>query len=60
MDNDRIKGTANQAAGAVKETAGKVTGDTKLQTEGTAQKVAGKVENAAGGAKDAVREKLGH
>ena len=34
MDKDRIKGSAEQAKGAVKETVGKVFGDKKLQTEG--------------------------
>jgi uncharacterized protein YjbJ (UPF0337 family) len=56
MDKDRIEGSANQAKGAVKEAAGKVTGDTKLQAEGAADKAAGKVQNAVGGVKDAVRD----
>jgi uncharacterized protein YjbJ (UPF0337 family) len=56
MDKDRIKGIGDQAKGAVKETAGKITGDAKLKTEGTADKLKGKVENAVGGARDAVRE----
>jgi uncharacterized protein YjbJ (UPF0337 family) len=56
MDKDRIAGTAKQAKGAVKEAAGKLTGDAKLEAEGKADKVAGKVQNAAGGVKDAIRE----
>jgi uncharacterized protein YjbJ (UPF0337 family) len=56
MDKDRIKGTADQAKGAIKDAAGKVTGDAKLQAEGKADKLKGKLENAVGGAKDAVRE----
>jgi uncharacterized protein YjbJ (UPF0337 family) len=56
MDKDRIEGTANQAKGALKEAAGKVTGDAKLQTEGAADKAAGKIQNAVGGAKDAIRD----
>ncbi len=56
MDKDRIKGSADQAKGAIKETAGKVLGDSKLQAEGTADKIKGKAENALGGAKDAVRD----
>jgi uncharacterized protein YjbJ (UPF0337 family) len=56
MDKDRIAGTAKTASGSLKETAGKVIGDNKLQTEGTAQKIEGKVQNAVGGAKDAVRK----
>jgi uncharacterized protein YjbJ (UPF0337 family) len=58
MDKDRIEGSANQAKGAIKDAAGKVTGDTKLQAEGKADKAAGKVQNAIGGAKDAVRDAL--
>ena len=57
MDKDRIKGSAEQAKGAVKEAAGKVFGDKKLETEGKADKAAGKVQNAIGGLKDTVRGK---
>ena len=32
MDKDRIKGSAEQAKGAVKETVGKAFGDKKLET----------------------------
>jgi uncharacterized protein YjbJ (UPF0337 family) len=56
MDNDRIKGSADQAKGAIKDAAGKIMGDTKLQTEGKADKLKGKVESAVGGAKDAIRD----
>jgi uncharacterized protein YjbJ (UPF0337 family) len=56
MDKDRIKGSADQAKGAVKDAAGKLTGDQKLQAEGQADKVKGKVESAVGGAKDAIRD----
>ena len=55
MDKDRVKGTANQAKGAVKEKVGQVTGDTKTEAEGKADKTAGKVQNAVGGIKDALR-----
>jgi uncharacterized protein YjbJ (UPF0337 family) len=43
MNKDRIKGSAEQAKGKVKEVAGKATGDKKLQSEGKAQKVGGKI-----------------
>ncbi|HEX7775739.1 MAG TPA: CsbD family protein [Parvibaculum sp.] len=56
MDKDRIEGAAKQAKGAVKEAAGKVTGDPKLRAEGKLDKAAGKVQSAFGGAKDAARE----
>ena len=60
MDKDRIAGSAKQAKGAVKQAAGKITGDTKLQAEGAADKAAGKVQNAVGGAKDAIRQAAKH
>jgi uncharacterized protein YjbJ (UPF0337 family) len=56
MDKSRISGAANQAKGAMKDAAGKLTGDAKLQAEGKADKLKGKVENAIGGARDALRE----
>ena len=57
MDKDRIKGSAEQAKGEMKATAGKIFGDKKLETEGRTEKAAGKVQNAIGGLKDAVRGK---
>ena len=56
MNKDRIQGSAEQAKGKTKEIAGKVTGDTKLESEGKAQKTAGKVQNTIGGLKDAAKE----
>jgi uncharacterized protein YjbJ (UPF0337 family) len=58
MDSDRVKGAAHEAKGAVKEAVGKVTGDAKIQAEGSAEKNAGKVQNAVGGMKDAARDAL--
>jgi uncharacterized protein YjbJ (UPF0337 family) len=60
MDKDRIEGSAKQAKGGIKQAAGKITGDTKLQAEGAADKAAGKVQNAVGGAKDAIRQSSKH
>ncbi len=56
MDKDRIDGAADKAKGAMKEAAGKLTGDHKLQAEGQIDKAKGAVKNAVGGAKDAIRE----
>lgn len=55
MDKDRIEGSLEQAKGAVKEGAGKLTGDTKLEAEGKADKASGKLQNAVGGLKDTLR-----
>jgi uncharacterized protein YjbJ (UPF0337 family) len=57
IDKDRIKGSAEQAKGKLKEWGGKVTGDTKAETEGKADQVKGKVQNTVGGVKDSVRGK---
>ena len=57
MDKDRIKGSAEQAKVAVKETAGKILGDKKLETDGKADKIEGKVRNAIGGLKDTLKGK---
>ncbi len=56
MDKDRIAGAGKQAKGAMKEVAGKVTGDAKLKAEGKADKAAGKLQNALGGIKDTMRK----
>ena len=56
MDKDRIKGSAQQAEGKIKEVAGKITGDSKLQGEGKAEQIEGKVRNTIGAAKDTLRD----
>ncbi|MBP1807648.1 CsbD family protein [Rubellimicrobium aerolatum] len=56
MDDDRAKGSAQQAKGSVKEALGTLTGDAKLRSEGRADTAAGTVRNAIGGLKDAVRD----
>jgi uncharacterized protein YjbJ (UPF0337 family) len=56
MDEDRVKGSAQNMKGKVKEAAGKAMGDEKMKQEGRADQVAGKVRNAVGGVKDAIRE----
>jgi uncharacterized protein YjbJ (UPF0337 family) len=58
MDKDRIKGSVEQAKGAVEEVVGKATGDAKLEVEGRNEKAAGKVQNAVGGVKGAMRDAL--
>ena len=55
MDSEHVKGAADKAKGAIKDTAGKVTGDKELQSEGKIDKAKGDLHNAAGNVKDAVR-----
>jgi uncharacterized protein YjbJ (UPF0337 family) len=48
---DKVKGTANEAVGKVKEEAGKAIGNPNLRDRGTAEKFAGKVERKVGDVK---------
>jgi uncharacterized protein YjbJ (UPF0337 family) len=45
---DKIKGTAHDVKGTIKEKVGRATNDPNLEDEGTAEKVAGKVQKKAG------------
>ena len=56
MDREHVKGVADKAKGAVKEGAGKVSGDKELQNEGKMDKVKGESHKAAGDVKDAARD----
>jgi uncharacterized protein YjbJ (UPF0337 family) len=55
VDHEHVKGAADKVKGAIKDLAGKVTGDKKLQTEGKIDKAKGAAHNVAGDVKDAVR-----
>ena len=56
MDKEHIKGAADKAEGAMKETAGKMTGDKGLENEGKFDKAKGEVRKGIGDAKDAARK----
>lgn len=56
MDEDRIKGSAADIGGKVKDAAGGLLGDSKLQAEGKANQASGQIQNAYGSAKDTARE----
>ena len=58
MHKDQIKGAAKDAAGSIKEAAGKATGNDRLAAEGAAERAAGKVEKGVGALKDAARTAL--
>lgn len=58
VNKDQVSGVAKQVKGAVKEAAGKATGNRRTQAEGTADKVAGKVQKAYGDAKQKVKDAL--
>jgi uncharacterized protein YjbJ (UPF0337 family) len=56
MDREHIRGVADKAKGAIKDAAGKLTGDKDMQAEGKLDKAKGDIHNAVGDAKDAVRK----
>ena len=56
MDREHIKGVADKAKGAIKEGAGKLTGDKQLEADGKLDKAKGAAHNVAGDIKDAVRD----
>jgi uncharacterized protein YjbJ (UPF0337 family) len=55
VDKDRVEGSATNLGGKVKEGLGKLTGDSKTESEGKKDQVRGKVQNTAGGIKDALK-----
>ncbi len=60
MDKEHVKGVADKAKGAVKEAAGKMTGDKEMQAEGKLDKAKGAAHKAAGDVKDAARQAERH
>jgi uncharacterized protein YjbJ (UPF0337 family) len=53
MDREHVRGAADKTKGAIKDAAGKMTGDAKLQAEGKFDKAKGAAHDAAGDMKDA-------
>jgi uncharacterized protein YjbJ (UPF0337 family) len=51
-----VKGAADKVKGAIEDTAGKLTGDKKLQAEGKMDKLKGDVHQVAGDLKEAARD----
>ena len=60
MDKEHLKGAADKAKGAVKDAAGKLMDDKKLQAEGKMDKAKGAAHNVAGDVKDAARDAAKH
>jgi len=51
-----LRALPDKAKGAIKEGAGKLTGDKEMETEGKIDKAKGFAHNAAGDVKDAARD----
>jgi uncharacterized protein YjbJ (UPF0337 family) len=57
MDREHVKGAADKVKGTVKDVAGKMTDDKKMQAEGKFDKAKGEAHNVAGDVKDAVKNR---
>ncbi|NGP17893.1 MULTISPECIES: CsbD family protein [Devosia] len=60
MHKDEAKGAGKQAMGSLKDAAGGLTGNERLQAEGKADKAEGKIQQKVGEVKDAARDALKH
>ena len=58
MDKDRKEGLKHEVKGALKEVAGKITGNKLREAEGAVEKNVGKIQNAAGKAADKARAQV--
>ena len=56
--NDRAKGLGNEIVGNLKQAAGKISGDHRLQSEGIAQERKGEGQNLKGKVKGAIGDKV--
>ncbi len=56
MDKEHLKGEAKKAEGHIKEGAGKLTGNRKLEAEGKLKQAEGEIRKKVGDVKDTVRK----
>ena len=59
MNEDTLKGSAQNFAGSVKETAGDVTGDSSLKSEGIVDQLSGQAQKVVGSVKEIVSGEAG-
>ena len=58
MNEQHVKGAAGKVSGKIKEFAGRVTGNKKLETKGKVDQLKGAGHNAVGDARDAGKEAI--
>jgi uncharacterized protein YjbJ (UPF0337 family) len=58
MNKDQVKGRVEQATGKVKEVAGKVTGNERLEGEGKVDQATGKAQANYGDGKEKVADRI--
>jgi uncharacterized protein YjbJ (UPF0337 family) len=60
MSTNRVEGAIDKGVGAIKEAAGKATGNERLEAEGAVQKAKGDVQNKVGKAQDKIGDAIKH
>jgi uncharacterized protein YjbJ (UPF0337 family) len=55
MNNEHVKGAVEKGEGKIKEAAGRVTGNSRLESEGKVDQVKGAAHSAVGDVKDLVK-----
>jgi uncharacterized protein YjbJ (UPF0337 family) len=58
MNRDQVKGRVKEAEGKIKEVAGKVVGNEKLEAEGKVDQVVGKVQSGYGDLKEDIKDEI--
>uniref|UniRef100_B0SZI5 CsbD family protein n=1 Tax=Caulobacter sp. (strain K31) TaxID=366602 RepID=B0SZI5_CAUSK len=58
MSTNRVEGAVDKGVGAVKEAAGKATGNERLEAEGAVQKAKGDVQNKVGQVQDKIGDAI--
>ena len=58
MDKDHIEGTAKQVVGSVKEAAGKVLDNNRLESEGKIEKDVGTIQTTVGDVKETLKKSV--
>jgi uncharacterized protein YjbJ (UPF0337 family) len=58
VNKDQVGGVMKQGKGAIKEAAGKATGNRRTEAEGKADKVTGKVQKGFGDVKEKIKDSL--
>jgi uncharacterized protein YjbJ (UPF0337 family) len=58
LNDDELRGKADQVKGRVKDAVGRATGDERLRDEGAADEAAGKVQEGVGKARRKVGEAI--
>jgi uncharacterized protein YjbJ (UPF0337 family) len=59
VDKNQVQGGAKEFGGKVKEAAGKIVGNDRLQAEGMADQAEGKTQKNYGKVKDAMKDEIG-